>query len=186
MIQLREHVIWEYMGFELLLFFMQLCLPKDLIRYIYDYFCLLECQEEHMAINGALVARRHFVTKLKYRVHTCLLCGEKQYVEGNAYWKINRTHRISLSPTEISKYLGWLDDIVFKYCKYDSYRLSPIVIEKQKLSQVLTIYGRELEDSCFEDPLIPYFNESKSTIFEQGIKRKRSFIDEPFYKRMRI
>lgn len=185
---LQQHVMFEYVSMELLwilIWDFASSLPNDLIRYIFDYFCLFCCQEDHSVANGALVARRLFATKLKYRVKRCKFCGDAQYVDALVPHKLNRTHRFRLTPGEIVSYLSWLEDTYFKYTELNCIRLDFKCPEKHKLSNLLSIYGWELQDTPFEQVLIPHYQTLESQ-FEQGIKRKREAYFEPLYKRMRI
>lgn len=189
MLQLRRHVMFEYVYMEILWVFLwdfAISFPKELIRYIYDYFCLLQCQEEHNTINGALVARRFFASKLKYKIHGCLLCGGIQYENCAVPWKINRSYEFSLSPGEINHYLAWLDDVVWKYSGINCFRFDDKVLEKHKLYKILSIYGNQLNSNCFEEPLFSYFRGDKDTLFEKGMKRKRRSLNERGWKRRRI
>lgn len=188
MIKQRKHVITEYVSWELLWMFLWE-LPNyctvDVTRYIFDYFCLLCCQEDHSFANGALVARRLFATKLKYRVKRCKFCGDAQYMDTFQQHKLNRTHRFRLTPGEIASYLGLLEDEYFRYSKLNSIKFDAKKEEKHTLSNLLSIYGWDLQDTPYEAALIPFL-QSEETEFEQGIKRRRESANIPMYKRQRI
>lgn len=160
--------------------------PHDVIRAIFDFFCLLCCQEDHSLINGALVARRLFATKLKYRIKRCKFCGDSQYVDALAPFKINRTHRFRLSPGEIVSYLGWLEDFYFRYIDLNGLRFESKDEDKHKLSNLMSIYGWDLQNTPFEQVLIPHYRGFEDTEFNKGIKRKRDVCYEPMYKKQRI
>ena len=186
---LRIHTLSHYLTCQLLQVFFSFPLYRELLPIIFDFWSLLWCSYEHKMGNDALLAKRLLTSGGIDIVATeCDCCLQNHYRLNNGCffgdWNYSCFENLPISAFE--EYDEWLNFWIHYYWKLADDRLyfSNGPITKEVTLRLLST--KPSQENMFENPLIPYYRETKEHRLIRSLKRKQHQLVQFANKRRRI